>query len=412
MNNPVQQETQIHSSAVNATVLITGLGFFIDSYDFFLYNAMRVSALTELGFVGDDLTRTGIFILNLQIIGAVIGSVVFGIIGDKAGRKSGLVWSILAYSIGMLVSAAATDAPTLALGRFLTGFGAAGEIGVGATLVAETVKARNRTFSLAFFTLMGTLGVTGAALSLELAHWRTCCLLGAAAGLCLLFFRIKLFESSLFDGCSVDPRKKGSLRELFLVTKNLRFLLSCTFVLVPNFFITGLLLTLSPEVSRALAVSSPVKANIALASYFTVSALGDVLGALLSNKFSSRRLVAGLFVGANMLMTYVILSGQQISDAQFYFLCAGAGLFNLWAISGTITVEHFPTHLRSLASSVSYNLARGSVVLMNLSLIVLKPMGIVQALFVIGATVTALGVLAVLKTRETFGCNLGMNVDE
>jgi hypothetical protein len=113
-----------------------------------------------------------------------------------------------------------------------------------------------------------------------------------------------------------------------------------------------------------------------------------------------------------MLMAYVILSGQQISDTQFYFLCAGAGLFNLWAISGTITVEHFPTPLRSLASSVSYNLARGSVVLMNLSLIVLKPMGIVQALFVIGATVTALGVLAVLKTRETFGCNLGMNVDE
>jgi hypothetical protein len=113
-----------------------------------------------------------------------------------------------------------------------------------------------------------------------------------------------------------------------------------------------------------------------------------------------------------MLMAFFILSSQQFSATQFYFLCAGAGLFNLWAISGTITVEHFPTHLRSLASSVSYNLARGSVVLMNVSLIALKPMGIIQALLVIATTVAVLGIFAVLKTRETFGCDLGMKVNE
>lgn len=406
MHNSQPSQSKVYSSAFNVTVLITGLGFFVDSYDFFLYNAMRVAALSELGFAGDELTRIGIFLLNLQIVGTLLGSVVFGVIGDKVGRKSGLVWSILAYSIGMLLSAAATNAWTLALGRFLTGFGTAGEIGLGATLVAETVKARHRTFSLAFFTLMGTLGVTGAALSLELAHWRTCCLVGAAAGVCLLFFRMKIFESALFEECSINPMRRGSLRELFFVPHNVRSLMLCTLVLVPNFFVTGVLLTLSPEVSRALTVGSPVKANIALASYFAVAALGDVFGAALSNTFSSRRLVAGLFVVANTAMVFIILSSQQVSALQFYLLCAGVGVFNLWAISGTIAVEHFPTHLRSLASSVSCNLARGSVVLMNLSLIILRPLGLIQALSFIAACVAVLGVISVFKIRETFGRNL------
>jgi hypothetical protein len=49
---------------------------------------------------------------------------------------------------------------------------------------------------------------------------------------------------------------------------------------------------------------------------------------------------------------------------------------------------------------------------MNLSLIALKPMGIIQALLVIATTVAVLGVFAVFKTRETFGCDLGMKVNE
>ncbi len=170
-----------------------------------------------------------------------------------------------------------------------------------------------------------------------------------------------------------------------------------------------MLLTLSPEISTALSIDSPIKANLALASYFTVSALGDVFSATMSNFFSSRRLVAGLFVSANVLMAFVILSSDGVTANQFYLLCAGVGLFNLWAISGTITVEHFPTHLRSLASSVAYNLARGSVVLMNLSLIVLKPFGILEALSIIAFTVALFGVLAVFRIRETFGCDLGGN---
>lgn len=402
----MSEERPPHSSAINVTVLITGLGFFVDSYDFFLYNAMRVYALTELGYQGDALTQIGIFILNLQIIGALLGSFVFGIVGDRVGRKSGLVWSILAYSLGMLMTAVAQDITLLGIGRFLTGFGAAGEIGVGATLVAETVHVRHRTFSLAFFTLMGTLGVTGAALSLEFAHWRTCCMLGAVAGLCLLFFRVKLFESPVFLKASVDDARRGSLRELFLVARNARYLLWCTLILVPNFFVTGVLLTLSPEVSRALTIDTPVKANIALASYFTVSALGDLLGAFLSNLFASRRIVAGLFMTGNVIMALVILTSHQLPVTWFYCLCAGVGLCNLWAISGTITVEHFPTHLRSLASSVAYNLARGAVVAMNVALILLKPLGILQALGLIAIFVAAGGVLALVSIKETFECEM------
>lgn len=64
-------------------ILITGLGYFSDSYDVFLYNVMRVPSLTELGLSGDPLMKTGIWILNAQVFGALLGGFFFGLLGSS-----------------------------------------------------------------------------------------------------------------------------------------------------------------------------------------------------------------------------------------------------------------------------------------------------------------------------------------
>jgi MFS family permease len=333
----IDSGTGLYDSTFNLAVLIAGLGYFIDTFDFFLYNSMRVVSLTELGMTGDLLTKTGIIILNCQILGALIGSFIWGIMGDKLGRKKALLGSILIYSLGMIANAFIQDPLSYGITRFIIGFGVAGEIGLGATLIAESVPTSKRTYSLMLFTVLGVLGVTAAGLSIEFTSWRISCLVGGIVGLLLLTLRSFLFEPKLFIESRKSSnlnKKHGSLKELLSKYNNLKKYLLCFPLLGTNFFITGVLLTLSPEIAKATGVHEIVKANIALAIYFCAAVIGDWLGAYLSDKFKSRKLVVILFMLGNMSLAFLFLQKFHLDTNTFYILCAAFGVFNLWAITG------------------------------------------------------------------------------
>ena len=50
-----------YQTPFNVVVLAAGLGFFVDTFDLFLFNVYRISSLKELGYSGDSLTRAGEF---------------------------------------------------------------------------------------------------------------------------------------------------------------------------------------------------------------------------------------------------------------------------------------------------------------------------------------------------------------
>ncbi|HEY9773147.1 MAG TPA: MFS transporter [Planktothrix sp.] len=400
-------ESGFYKGAFNLAVVIAGLGYFVDTYDFFLYNGMRVTSLAEMGLSGDSLTKIGILILNSQIFGALIGSFVWGMIGDRIGRKKGLLGSILIYSLGMIANGFVQDPLLYGIVRFIIGFGVAGEVGLGATLIAETVHASKRTYALMFFTVMGVLGVTVAGASIEFASWRTSCFVGGVIGLLLLTLRGSLFESRLFIETAGQNIRRGSLRDLCGQSRNLKKYLLCVPLLGANFFITGILLTLSPEIAKATGTPEAIKANIALAVYFLAAVAGDWLGAWLSNAFKSRRLVTALFIAGNLCLAYLFLQKLSLDAFRFYALCAAFGVFNLWAITGTIVVEQFPTELRATATTSNFNCSRATVILMNMSLLALKPtIGITNGLLIVGCAVFATAFYCVWRLPETYGCSL------
>ncbi len=398
----------IYRTALNLTVLVAGLGYFVDTFDFFLYNSMRVVSLTELGLTGDALTRTGILILNCQILGALIGSFFWGSLGDKSGRKKGLLGSILVYSIGMVATGLVHDTVSYGIVRFITGFGVAGEVGLGATLVAETIAAARRTYALTFFTVLGLLGIVAAGMSLEFVSWRMSCFIGGGIGLLLLTLRGLLFESGLFVETAQAGARRGSLHDLIGNSGNFRKYLLCIPLLGSNFFVTGILITLSPEIGKSCGVTGAIKANVALAVYFSAAVVGDFLAAWLSGVFKSRRLVAGLFIAGTCLIAMVFVQKLNLSAIQFYALCMTLGLFNLWAISATILVEQFPTQLRATASTSNLNFSRAMVVLMNLALLSLKPvLGLTNGLMTIGGVIFVLALFCVWRLPESYNRSLG-----
>ena len=131
-------------SVLNIAVLASGLGFFIDAFDLFLFNVYRVPSLKELGLSGAALTAASEQLLGLQMLGMMIGGVLSGVVGDKRGRVSVLFASIALYSLANIANAFVSDVQVYAIVRLLAGIGLAGELGAGITLVSETMSSERR----------------------------------------------------------------------------------------------------------------------------------------------------------------------------------------------------------------------------------------------------------------------------
>src|SRR5689334_4478749 len=179
-------------------VLVAALGYMVDMYDLFLFSIVRVPSLRSLNLSGDSIMKDGVMLLNFQMAGMLVGGIVWGIMGDKKGRLSVLFGSILIYSLANIGNGMVTSVGAYATLRFIAGFGLAGELGAGMTLVTEILPARLRGYGA---TLVATMGVMGALLAYLVSFffdWRIAFFIGGGLGLLLMILRIKVFESGIF----------------------------------------------------------------------------------------------------------------------------------------------------------------------------------------------------------------------
>ena len=140
----------------NTTVLVSALGYFVDIYDLILFGIVRVPSLTELGITGDELIKVGVYLLNMQMAGMLVGGIIWGIWGDKKGRLSVLFGSIFLYSAANFANAFVTSVDMYAILRFVAGIGLAGELGAAITLVSEVMTKETRGYGTA---IVATIGV-------------------------------------------------------------------------------------------------------------------------------------------------------------------------------------------------------------------------------------------------------------
>ena len=81
-----QQQTSSRHAIFSLPVIIAALGYFIDIYDLVLFSIVRVPSLKALGLQGKELIDQGVFLLNMQMAGMLVGGVLWGILGDRKGR--------------------------------------------------------------------------------------------------------------------------------------------------------------------------------------------------------------------------------------------------------------------------------------------------------------------------------------
>ena len=186
---------QTNQRNVTLIIIVAALGYFVDIYDLILFSIVRVKSLKELGVVDADLLDIGATIMNSQMIGMLVGGVLWGILGDKRGRLSVLFGSIILYSLANIANGFVTDVTAYTVMRFIAGIGLAGELGAGITLVTENMSKEKRGYGTMIVAGVGLLGAVAAALIAGHYTWQTSYFIGGGMGLLLLLLRVGLAES-------------------------------------------------------------------------------------------------------------------------------------------------------------------------------------------------------------------------
>ena len=175
-------------------------GYFVDIYDLLLFSIIRVPSLQSLGLDDAAISKDGLNIINIQMMGLLAGGIFWGILGDKKGRLNVLYASIILYSLGNIANGFVHTVNQYATVRFITGFGLAGELGAGITLVSELLSKEKRGIGTS---LVAGIGLTGAVFAFfikEHFDWRTCYFIGGGLGFLLLFLRVGVLESECLKG--------------------------------------------------------------------------------------------------------------------------------------------------------------------------------------------------------------------
>ena len=401
------------NKGVMQAVVVAALGYFVDIYDLVLFSIVRVSSLRDLGIPATQMEADGVYILNMQMVGMLLGGIAWGVMGDKVGRRSVLFGSILLYSLANLANAWVSTVDQYAWIRLVAGFGLAGELGAGITLVSELMTPERRGHGT---TVVATVGAAGAILAGAVASnftWQTAYVVGGVLGLSLLLLRFGALESGMFRQTLRSEVSRGAFWKLFTPRSRAFLFLNSILIGVPIWFCVGILITFSPELAQELGIQGVVNPAYAVMCTYAGLTVGDFLSGALSQWFQTRKKIVRAFLYLTVLTVGVYLSGRVTSLTGFYVLCGLLGLATgYWAVFVTMASEHFGTNLRATATTSVPNFVRGSTVLITLGYRYGQQWTTkTYAALAVGMVCLGLAFVALSRLRETWGRDLNFQED-
>ncbi|MFD0049023.1 MFS transporter [Actinomycetes bacterium NPDC127524] len=190
---------------------VAGLGWLFDAMDVGMLSFIIVALKQEWGLTAGQMGWIG----SVNSIGMAVGALLFGSLSDKAGRKNIFIITLLFFSIGSGLSAAATTLAVFLILRFFIGMGLGGELPVASTLVSESVPAHQRGKVVVLLESFWAIGWIAAALIsyFVIPHygWRIALILSAIPALYTLYLRWSLPDSPRYE--SLEPQQKSSIMQ-------------------------------------------------------------------------------------------------------------------------------------------------------------------------------------------------------
>lgn len=388
-------------------VIVAALGYFVDLYDLIIFGIVRAQSLSELGLDANGIAEVGKRILNAQMIGMLIGGIIWGVLGDKIGRIKTLFATIVLYSTATFATAFVTNVTQYEILRFVAGIGLAGELGVGITLISEILPKHLRGMGAAITLSIGVLGAVAANIIGQFCDWRTVYMVGGVLGFLLLFLRLKVHESSIFENQSHDV-VKGSFLALFKGRKIFLRYLAAISLGIPLWTTIGLLIFFSPEMAKLLHIQGSISAgNAVMIAYIALSIGGIAVGAL-SQYYQSRKRAVWVFLALLIFGYALYFNAENSSSFYFYSIIALLGFTTGYSAAFTqMAAEQFGSNLRATVATTALNFIRGYIVIATLFVDLLKPaLGMLEAVAVVVFVSWFIAALALWSMKETFSHDL------
>ncbi|WP_445322220.1 MFS transporter [Paenibacillus sp. FSL M7-1046] len=350
------------------------------------------------------------FLTSINSVGMAAGAAAAGILADRFGRKSVLLWTLLIFSAASGLSAFATGFGILCVLRFVAGFGLGGELPVASTLVSESMPAKERGRAVV---LLESFWAVGWILSALIAYfvipdygWRIAFGIGAVPALYALYLRraiddsprfaeIKKAPVSLSKRVAIvwSPEYRKSTIMLWILWFTVVFSYYGMFLWLPTVMvIKGFSLVKSFEYVLIMTLAQ-------LPGYFTAAYFIEKFG---------RKFVLVIY----LLLTAVSAAWFGNATTEGMLMAAGICLsfFNLGAWGGmyAYTPELYPTAIRSTGAGLATSFGRigGVIAPLLVGFLVGDKVGI-SSIFMLFFVTIIIGALAVLFLgKETKGTEL------
>ncbi|MFZ6992344.1 MFS transporter [Curtobacterium sp. RRHDQ66] len=429
-------------------VVASLIGTSIEFYDFYVYATAAVLVFPTLFFPNEDPTASQLssFVtFALAFFARPVGSIIFGHFGDRIGRKTTLVASLLVmgtatFLIGCLPTFDSIGiwAPVLlAVMRFAQGVGLGGEWSGAALLATENApKGKRGVFGsmpqlgapIGFLLANGLFIAINAAMpagadgtpnpDFQAWGWRLPFLLSAVLVLVGLYVRFRLVESTVFRGVQESGTvAKVPLGRVFRTSW--RALIVGTLGMVATYvlfyFMTTFTLSYGTTGSTASALVPKVGLGYSRGEFLTLLMIGVVffgiftpIAGILADKFGRRKTLIPTTIGIALFgLTFQFWFAASTGPITVVtFLIVGLSLMGLtFGPMGALLPELFPTNVRYTGSAIAYNVASilGASLAPTIALALWKADG---NIFLVGLYLTIAAVVtlvALLFIRETKG---------
>lgn len=380
---PTQDAAAYHASPrdLRRIQFSSFLGTAIEYYDFILYATAAGIVFNRVFFVGLDASLALILSFGTLAAGYVarpLGGLLFGHLGDRVGRKTILVVTVLIMGIastlmGLLPTAYQIGAwaPLLLVTlRVVQGIAVGGEWGGAMLLAFESAPRKKRGFAAAFAymgapagTIIGTLALSAMSMLPEEQFlswgWRIPFIFSAVLMALGIFIRLKVSESQVFKELAKKPTpKKVPVAEL--VINHPAKLLRAVGAGLSGQMAQGLMgaWAISFAVQQAVLEQSDVLNLKALGGVFTIICI--VIASRLSDRIGRRPvLIWGNIIG--IVLAFPVMWLLEMGSALAFMVAIILGLSLVQGFTagpyGAYAGELFPTQVRYSGSSIGYQLA-------------------------------------------------------